>query len=424
MASVRPNVVLIGTLDSKGEEYGWAQRWLKEAGAEVTLIDFGILTNPSIVPDICAADVAEMGGARINELQIAREGSDTRARGLAVMTEGLRVILDDLHQEGRLQAVFGMGGSGGSSVISAAMRALPVGVPKLLVSTMASGDVATYVRESDLTIMHSVTDILGMNVISRAVIGNACGAVLGMADAYLKRQSTEANLAKAVGITMFGVTTPCVKRITEVLGGHDTETVVFHAVGSGGRAMEKLVEQGLLDGVIDVTTSELVDGEYGGKFAAGPERLRAAISARIPYVVVPGAMEVLNFTSVDAIPEPFGPPDRDPIIHNTSVCAVRTNAEEAKHLGWLMGERLRGGRDRVVVVVPLKGFSSYSKLPDGPWVDPEADKEFVNALKMNLDDDIDLVEVDANINDREFADAVVETYLELCDRVSTVGKGA
>lgn len=418
MASARPTVVLIGTLDTKGDEYGWAQKWLRSEGADVILIDFGVLANPTVVPDICAADVAEKGGVPLEELQVAREGSDTRARGLAVMTDGLARLLGELHRDRRLHAVMGMGGSGGSSVISAAMRSLPVGVPKLLVSTMASGDVGTYVRESDLTIMHSVSDILGINRLSSEVIGNACGAALGMAHAYKGRLSSPPPETETVGITMFGVTTPCVRRVTELLNETGVEVVVFHAVGSGGRAMEQLVTHGQLDGVIDVTTSELVDAEYGGKFPAGPDRLRASVDAGIPYVVVPGAMEVLNFASVDTIPERFSPPKREPIVHNTSVCAVRTNKEEASHLGSLMAERLRGGGDHVVVVIPTQGFSNYSKRPDGPWIDYEADQSFIAALKENLDSDIQVIEVDANINDREFAEAVAHTYLQLRRRIA------
>lgn len=418
MASARPTVVLVGTLDTKGGEYTWARDWLRDRNADVVLVDFGILASPTVVPDISAAEVAERGGVALKELQVAREGSDTRARGLAVMTQGLSQLLLELHQTDQLHAVMGMGGSGGSSVISAAMRSLPLGVPKLLVSTMASGDVASYVGESDLTIMHSVTDILGINRISSAIVGNACGAALGMARAYQMRLTSSPSETETVGVTMFGVTTPCVRRVTDLLARAGTESVVFHAVGSGGRAMEDLVSHGLLDGVIDVTTSELVDAEYGGKFPAGPNRLRAAVEAGIPYVVVPGAMEVLNFTSVDTITEPFRPPQRDPIVHNTSVCAVRVNEAEAAHLGSLMGERLRGGGDHVAVVIPTRGFSNYSKAPDGPWINAEADQAFISALKQSLDSDIQVLEIDANINDREFADAIVGIYTQLRERMS------
>lgn len=406
-------VALLGTLDSKGDEYEYARDLIKQWGGVPTLIDFGLIGPPRVTPDITADEVCARAGSSRDYFSAAREGSDMRAKGLEVMTDGLKSVVKELYETGQLDCVFGMGGSGGSSVISAVMRTLPVGVPKFLVSTMASGDISGYVGESDLTVMHSVTDILGMNRLSRSVIGNACGAALGMAAAFRERPSSGAGTAETVGVSMFGVTTPCVRRVENLLAREGIETVVFHAVGSGGRALEKLTADDNLDGVIDVTTSELVDGEYGGLFGSSPDRLRASVRKRVPYVVVPGAMEVLNFSTVESIPDPYGPPKRSPIVHNTSVCAVRTDIRESAHLGAVMAERLEGGGERVTVVVPLRGFSNYSKPPDGPWIDQEADAAFIDALKRNLDPDIRLVEVDANINDPQFAEILVEEYLDV-----------
>jgi uncharacterized protein (UPF0261 family) len=409
-------VVVVGTLDTKGEEFAFARERLIELGIEVVLVDFGILGASAVRADIPAEQVAASGGASLDELRVAHEGTETRAHALAVMTGGLAAVLAELSQQGRCDGVLGMGGSGGSSVASAAMRTLPVGLPKLLVSTMASGDVSTYVGESDLVIAHSVTDILGLNRLSRQIIDNACGAIAGMAARYADRRLRPERRVPTVGLTMFGVTTPCVTGVVRRLQAAGFETVVFHAVGSGGRAMESLVSQGLLDGVVDITTSELVDAEYGGKFPASPTRLRAAVDAGIPYVVVPGAMEVLNFGTVESVPERYREARRRLTVHNSSVCAVRTTVDESRHLGDVFGRRLAGAGPRATVVVPLQGFSNYSKPPDGPWIDDESDSAFVEAMERSLDPDVPVVKVPANINDPEFVTVVADVFIGLWDR--------
>lgn len=405
------HIVILGTLDTKGAEFGYARQCVEKLGAIPIVADFGIMGEPGFAADFPPEAIARLGGGVLSEMQVAHEGSDTRAHALSIMTVGLERLLDELVQDNRCDGIFGMGGSGGSSVISAAMRSLPVGIPKLLVSTMAAGDISSYVGESDLSVMHSVTDILGLNRISRAIIQNATGGIVGMARQYEQRQSQTESEAPSIGITMFGVTTPCVTRVARALEKDGFETVVFHAVGSGGRAMESLVDQGLLDGVIDITTSELVDQEYGGKFAASSDRMRKLVESGIPYVATPGATEVLNFGSVSSVPEKYR--ERDIIVHNTSVCAVRVTKDEAANLGRIFGTKMRGAHARATVVVPKQGFSNYSRPPDGPWMDAEADGAFVDAMMLELDPDTPVVEVDANINDPEFADEVYEEFKKL-----------
>lgn len=409
-------VVLIGSLDTKASEYNFVRSRLLEAGVEVILVDFGILSDPPFEPDITAQAVAQAGGANLRDLRFSREGSDTRAVALATMESGVSKILSRLREEGRCDAVFGMGGSGGSSVISGAMRSLPLGVPKLLVSTMASGNVAGYIGTRDLCIMYSVTDIAGLNRFSRKILTNAAAAVAGMARGI--PAAAEVEDRPLVAITMFGITTPGVLRIVDRLEDAGFETIVFHATGSGGRAMEEMIDEGLIDGVIDYTTSELVDEHLGGIFSAGPNRLEAAARAGIPQVVVPGALEVLNFGARSTLPEKYDRPERKCIVHNPNVCAVRTNQAESAELGKIFASKVSKSTGPTAVMLPLKGLDKYEQPPDGPWIDPDADAALFAAIKSGLCKDIAVYEMDANINDREFADAAFDTFIGLWEKAN------
>lgn len=404
-------VVLIGSLDTKGNEYQYVKSRLQEFGVDVIMIDFGVLCDPPFKPEIPASEVALAGGVNLNDLRFAREGSDTRANALATMQKGVSVILHKLLEEGRCDAVFGMGGSGGSSVISGAMRSLPIGVPKLLLSTMASGNISGYVGTSDLCMMYSITDIAGLNRVSRKIISNAAAAVAGMAKVTtLKKEPEEKPL---VAVTMFGVTTPGVLRIVECLEGAGFEVIVFHATGAGGRAMEGMVKDGLINGVIDYTTSELVDELLGGVFSAGPNRLEAAGLKGIPQVVVPGALEVLNFGARNTVPEKYEKPERLCIVHNPNVCAVRTNKQESIELGKIFANKVNLAKGPTAVMLPLKGLDKYEQPPDGPWINPENDGALFATIKSILRKDIPVTELDANINDRSFADATFDTFMQL-----------
>jgi len=402
-------VVLVGTLDTKGPEYAFVRDRLREQGVEVLVVDVGVLGEPPFAPDVAAADVARAGGADIADLRFTREGSDTRAVALATMERGAVAVVSALRAEGRCDGVMGLGGSGGSTVVSGVLRSLPVGVPKLLVSTMASGNVRNFVGTSDVCLVYSVTDVQGLNRVSRRVLSNAAAAMAGMVRGLGTAPAAETPL---VALTMFGITTPCVQRIQAALEARGFETIVFHAVGSGGQAMEAMVDAGLIDGVVDVTTSELTDELCGGVFSAGPDRLTAAGRAGIPQVVVPGALEVINFGPRDTVPAHLDVPERTIVVHNPSVCAVRTNAAESAELGRILATKVNAATGPTAVLLPLGGLSKY-EAPGGPYVDPAADAALFDAIRATLRPGIELREVDANVNDPAFADAAVETFLRL-----------
>jgi len=402
-------VALIGTLDTKGREYAFVKARLLEAGVTPIVIDFGVLGEPSIEPDISAEDVAHAAGLNLEDLRFGREGTDTRAIALASMEQGLVTIVRRLREEGRCDGILGLAGSGGSSVISGAMRALPLGVPKLLVSTMASGDIGGYVGTRDLCVMHAVTDIAGLNRVSRAILTNAARAVAGMVQA--DSDAAAMSGAPLIAVTMFGITTPGVLRLVWNLESAGFEAIVFHAVGSGGRAMEELIDDGLIDGVIDYTVSELTDHLLGGIFGAGPYRLEAASRRGIPQVVVPGAIEVLNFGPRSSVPARYDAPERPLVVHNPYVCAVRTNVTESAELGAILASKVNLASGPIAVALPLKGLDQYEALPDGPFVDPEADDALFTAITLNLRPDICCVRIDANINDPECSDQVFQMFL-------------
>ncbi|PSQ03470.1 hypothetical protein BRC95_09090, partial [Halobacteriales archaeon QS_5_68_33] len=291
-------VVVVGTLDTKGEEVGFARDVLEAQGVDVHVVDVGVMGDPGFEPDTTASEVAEAAGTTLDAL---REAGD-RGEAIEAMGEGASAVTTRRHDEGRLDGVLGLGGSGNTSIATAAMRALPVGVPKVMVSTMASGDTEPYVGARDVMMLYSVADIEGLNRLSRQVIANAALAMAGM---VTSDPDVEVEEKPTVGITMFGVTTPCVQAAREHLEERGYETIVFHATGTGGRAMESLIEEGVIDGVLDVTTTERADELVGGVLSAGPDRLDAAGAAGIPQVVSTGALDMVNFGPRDSVPEEF-----------------------------------------------------------------------------------------------------------------------
>ena len=380
---------------------------------EPLVVDIGVLGEPPFRPDIGAAEVARLGGEELSALRFAREGSDTRAVALAAMARGAAALLLRLRAEGRCDGVLGLAGSGGSAVIAEAMRALPVGVPKLLVSTMVGTSAADYVGTRDLVLLSPVTDIAGLNRVSRTILANAAHAIAGMVSARRTEARGERPL---VALTMMGVTTPCVRRVQEGLERQGFETIVFHAVGSGGHALEEMAAEGLLDGVCDVTTHELTDHELGGIFDAGPDRLAGVARRGLPIVAVPGALEFVNFGPRATVPERYDVAERRIVVHNPSVCAVRITREEAAQVGRVFAERVSAATGPVAVVLPLGGCSSY-ELADGPFVDPEADEALFDAIRTHLRTEVEVRELDANVNDPQVADAVLDAFLAaLADR--------
>lgn len=412
--------VLIGTLDTKGREYEYVRDILRTAGAEVVIVDVGVLGLPEVQPDISAAAVAEAAGERISNLRFGREGSDTRAVALHAMRRGAIETVHRLREQGRCDGVLGMGGSGGSALISAVMRSLPLGVPKVLVSTMASGDISAYVGSSDLCVIHSVTDIAGLNRISRPILGNAARALAGMIQGTCRSTVED---RPAVALSMLGVTTPCVLRVSERLEHAGYDPIVFHAVGSGGAALERLLADGVFDGVIDVTVKELTDAEFGGVFVAGDRRLRTAGTLGLPQVVVPGAIEVLNFGAIDTVPQKYLDEKRPVVRHNDEVTAVRLSDAELDRMATILADRVNAARGPISVMIPARGFDSYDHV-DGPFANGASDARFIDRLTRRLNSPATVLELD--INSTEFADAVADRFLELVQlrHVTTTIEGA
>jgi uncharacterized protein (UPF0261 family) len=387
------SIVIIGTLDTKGEEIAFARDVIESQGIDVHVVDTGVVGDPEFEPDTSAADIAEAAGTTLDAL---RADAD-RGEAMEAMGEGAAVIASRLHEEGVLRGVLGLGGSGNTSIATTAMRALPVGVPKLMVSTMASGDVEPYVGAKDIAMMYSVADIEGLNQLSRQVISNAALAMVGM---VANEPDIEVEERPTIGITMFGVTTPCVQTAREYLEEQGYETIVFHATGTGGRAMEDLIRQGVIDGVLDVTTTEWADELVGGVLNAGPERLDAAAETGTPQVVSTGALDMVNFGPEDSVPEQFS--DRTFHVHNPQVTLMRTTKEECAELGRIIGEKLNAATGATALALPLGGVSMLD-VEGEDFYDPEADAALFDALRDNVGPGVELIEMETDINDEEFA---------------------
>jgi uncharacterized protein (UPF0261 family) len=398
-------VGLLGTLDTKAEEYAYLRDRIERAGCAVLMIDAGVFSDPDYRVDFSRADVAAAAGSDINDL------ISTGDRGVAVaaQAEGAARIVERLFREQRIDGLVGMGGSGGSSLASRAMRRLPVGVPKLLISTMVAGDTSEYVDTADLTMMYSVVDVAGINEISTQILDNAAGAIAGMARSYEARRPQPSG-RPLVGTTMYGTTTPCVDEARRWLEANGYDVLVFHATGVGGRAMEGLIRDGHLAAALDITTAEITDEVAGGTMSAGPERLEMAVSRQLPYVVSVGSVEQITFAPYTAMPDEFA--DRLAYRHNPAVTLVRANAKEMARIGRFMCDKLNRATGPVSVFLPLRGISSYA-VEGAVFHDPEADEALFEALRTGLDPRIELIEMDAHINDPEFAVAMASKLDEL-----------
>jgi uncharacterized protein (UPF0261 family) len=397
-------VVLVGTLDTKGLEYAFLRDRLQEAGVDVLLVDAGVMDEPLVVPDVTRDEVARAGGS--DHAELVRAGD----RGAAVdaMGRGAAAVLARLHSEGRVDGVAAVGGSGNSSIAAQAMRDLPVGVPKLIVSTVASGDTRPYVGAVDITMMYSVVDISGINQISAQILTNAAGAIAGMATAAVPEATGERPL---IGATMFGVTTPCVTRARERLEELGYEVLVFHATGTGGQSFEALATGGYLVGVLDATTTELADDLVGGVLSAGPDRLEAVGRAGLPQVVSLGALDMVNFGPRDTVPAQFE--GRNLYVHNPTITLMRTTPDEMAELGRRIARKLNGADGPTVLFVPLKGVSAID-VEGQPFHDAEADEALFAALREGIDPDkVEVHEVDADVNDPAFATAMADRLHEL-----------
>jgi uncharacterized protein (UPF0261 family) len=388
-------VVLLGTLDTKGIEYAFLRDRVAEAGCDVVMVNAGVLGDPDYPVEFARADVAAAAGADMAELS----GLGDRGAAVTTMAEGAAELVRRLFGEGRLHGILGAGGSGGTSIISRAMRGLPVGVPKMLVSTMGASDTRPHVGTSDIAMVYSVVDIAGINAISARVLGNAAAGIAAMAEEYAAR-GHDPITKPLIGATMYGTTTPCVERARAWLEDAGYEVLVFHATGTGGRSMEALMASGHITASLDVTTTELTDEVAGGTLSAGPERLDTAGSLGIPQVVSLGATDQITFTPPEAVPTEYY--DRTLYRHNPSITLVRTSAEECERLGTLIAEKLNGGRGPTTLFIPLRGTSLYA-VAGAVFHDPAADRALFDAVRATLDPSVELVEMDTDVNDPEFA---------------------
>lgn len=394
-------VLLIGTFDTKGEEYSFVRDLILAKGHRVLLMDVGILKDPSLSPDIKAEEVAKAGGSSLQELR----DSEERNRAFEVMISGVRKLTPELYRDGRFDGVLSMGGGGGTNIATAAMRELPFGVPKVMVSTVASGDISPYVDINDITFMYSVADISGLNRITRKVLANATGAVCGMVE---QGQEDIEDGKPLLAASMFGVTTPCVTAVRKKLEAAGYEMVVFHATGTGGRTMEAMIRDGYIAGVADMTTTEWCDEVVGGVLSAGPDRLEAAGKAGIPQVVSCGALDMVNFHSIEKVPEKFR--SRNLHRHTSNVTLMRTTPEECAEIGRRIAGKLNKAEGPTALMLPLKGVSMIDK-EGSPFYDPDADKALFNALRNNIESHVILKEMDLHINDPEFAEAAAQQLL-------------
>ncbi|UQW99888.1 Tm-1-like ATP-binding domain-containing protein [Streptomyces sp. RerS4] len=413
------SVVLVGTLDTKGVEYGWLRERLLRTGVEVVLVDTGIMGEPRVAADVPREAVARAAGTELSHLVTAAD----RGAAVTTMARGAEAVLLRLHAEGRLHGVLAIGGSGGTSIATRAMRALPLGVPKVMVSSMASGDVAPYVGSADVTMMYSVVDIAGINSVSAPILTNAVEAIAGMARGYAHATPERRRPARLgagskplIAASMAGVTTLGVDAARERLTELGYEVLVFHVSGTGGRTLETLADQGIFAGVLDLTLSELADDLCGGILTAGPDRLSAAGRAGIPQVVSLGALDMVKFGPLETLPERAR--YRRVRVHNPSITVIRTTEAECAELGRRVAAKLRVATGPTAVCVPLRGLSTLG-APGGPYHDPDADRALFSALRDGLRGSAArLYDYDTHINDPAFGRAAADRLHAMIGAVS------
>ncbi|MFW6000910.1 MAG: Tm-1-like ATP-binding domain-containing protein [Halanaerobium sp.] len=399
-------VAVVGTLDTKGEEFKYVKDIIENEGLETIVIDAGVMGEPYFTPDVERSVVAEAGGDSIEKLVEAAD----RGHSMEVMSEGAAVVVEELFKEGEVAGIISLGGSAGTTIGTTAMKRLPVGIPKVMVSTLASGDTRPYVGTKDIMMLYSVVDILGVNSLSSNILANAAFAVAGMVKGKKPEPKEKRPLIAA---TMFGVTTPCVEKAREYLEENGYEVLVFHATGTGGRAMENLIEEGFIKGVLDLTTTELCDELVGGVLSAGPDRLEAAGKKGVPQVVSTGALDMVNFGPMDSVPEKFK--DRNLYKHNPTVTLMRTNVEENRKLAEIIAEKLNKAVGKTTLFLPLKGVSMID-AEGQPFYGEEEDKVLFDTLREKIDQEkVELIEKDMHINDEEYAEAIAEKLIDLIE---------
>jgi len=403
---MQKTICLIGALDSKGQEYALMREHILSRGHRVLTVNTGILGSTELFPvDVEGDRVAWLGGGNLEQLRKKKD----RGEAMQVMCAGAAVAIKSLYDEGEFDGIIGMGGTGGTTVVTSAMRALPLGVPKVCLSTVASGDVSAYVGTKDITMIPSIVDVAGINRISRIVFSRAVGAICGMVETDIPKVNEEKPVITA---SMFGNTTPCVNACMQELSQKGYEVLIFHTTGTGGKTMESLVNEGLVDAVLDITTSEWADTICGGVFDAGPERLDAPGRMGIPHLIVPGCVDMANFGAPDTVPTKYREAKRTFYEWNPSVTLMRTNKEENEKMGKIFAEKANATKAPVAFLIPLRGVSMLDA--DGqPFWDPEADRAMFDAIKSNVKKAIPVVEANNNINDPRFAAKAVEMMLDL-----------
>ena len=400
---MKKTVAILGALDTKGAEFEFLKNEIEKRGCGTFVINSGVLGEAPFTPDVSAEEVAQAGGTPLFEL-IKKED---RGEAVKVMTNGAAKIVSKNYQDGKFDGIISMGGGGGTAMGTSAMRVLPVGVPKVMVTTIASGDTSPYVGTSDINMFPAIVDVAGLNRISRTIYTNAAGAICGMVMGEVEEVPQEKPLIAA---TMFGNTTIAVEHAREILEGNGYEVLVFHATGTGGRTMEMLVDEGYFAGVLDLTTTEWADEVCGGVLSAGSARMDAAAKAGIPQVITPACIDMANFWARETVPDKYA--DRLFYEWAPNITLMRTNPEENQEMGKIFARKLNASNGPVAVFVPMGGFSQID-APGKPFWWPEANQAFVDGLKSELNPEIPVVISDKNVNDPEFSGQVARKLLEM-----------
>lgn len=397
-------IAILGTLDTKGEEHGFVAEQIRRRGHQVLVIDVGILGEPTLKPDVTRQEVIAAAGNNLADLVKLRD----RGAAVEAMSRGAPIVLERLARERKIDGVISLGGGGGTAIGTAAMRALPIGFPKLMVSTLASGNTAQYVGVKDIVMFPSIVDVAGLNRISRQILTRAAGAICGMVESASGSSATAPDKPIVVA-SMFGNTTECVQAARKILEQAGYEVLVFHATGTGGRTMESLIETGLVSGVLDITTTEWADELVGGFLSAGPTRLEAAARHGVPAIVAPGCLDMVNFHGPETVPAKFK--RRKFYPHNPQVTLMRTSVAECGRLGKIIAGKLNLSTGPVTVLIPWGGISVISQ-PGQPFEDGNADEILFDTLTSHLRKDIAVIEMDCAINDPEFAEACANALLK------------
>jgi uncharacterized protein (UPF0261 family) len=400
-------ILLPGAFDTKGPEYAYLKGLIESQGFKVFTMNWGALGGTTLFPvQMDNKIVALSGGAEIEKLQLERD----QKAAMEVMEKGVTALARKLYEEGKIHGILGLGRVRSTKIITSAMRALPIGVPKVMISTVAAGNISAFVGVKDILMFPSIVDISGLNRVSKIIFRQAVGAICGM----MRMESEEPRAQKPViAITLFGQTKPCVDRCREALEKKDYEVLVFHATGTGGRTMEAMVEDGYVQAVLDITPTEVPDALYGGIFSAGAERLEAPGKAGIPHLIVPGCVDMVNFGPINTVPQKYR--DRQLVESKASVTLMRTNIEENAEMGALFARKINKTKGKAGFLLPLKGLSRYDRQGEIFWW-PEADQAFFAALEKNIDKHISIEKIDCHVNDEPFARKAVEMLLTMIEK--------